>query len=97
MKILKIENNQGYFTIDGTNYESVDKIEKELLLQLLDVIINNDCEMDQYNDESIKNPVHKIIYSSLYSKLQELKEQMKIFKEECEKIYKDAIDKYSKP
>ncbi len=63
-------------------------------MQLLNYFICNDCEMDEYNESTLQNTAHRIIYHSLYTKLNELLMNKNIFKEECDNIYKEALEKY---
>ena len=95
MKILKINSGKAYYSFDGkTDYE-IDKISKDDLLKLLDVFLSRDCDMDEYNEASIANKAHQIIYKSLYSKFKDLEEKRQLFNEESDKVYKDAIEFYS--
>lgn len=70
MKYLYIENGQGFFSVSGleTDKQTIDKIRKEDLLRLLNLIVDesaeNGFEMDPYDEESLKNPAHKIIYTT---------------------------------
>lgn len=74
MKYLYIENGQGFFSVSGleTDKQTIDKIRKEDLLRLLNLIVDesaeNGFEMDPYDEESLKNPAHKIIYKKFFIK-----------------------------
>lgn len=94
MKILKINNGKGEFSLDGINYSSIDTIKKDDLLNMIDLLVNSECEMDEYSDENIPNKAHQIIYKNLYRKFNELEQNKSQFKDMSENIYKDAIDKY---
>ena len=94
MKILRISNSKGEFSLDGINYNSVDTINKDDLLNMRDVFVNSECEMDEYYEENIPNKAHQIIYQNLYRKFKELEQNKAQFKDMSENIYKDAIDKY---
>ena len=41
MKILRISNSKGEFSLDGINYSSVDTINKDDLLNMIDVFVNS--------------------------------------------------------
>ena len=70
MKLLKIENNLGYYRNEQGDFSSVDKITKEDLLRLVTLTLEKeDVEFDTYNDESLKNQAHQIIYKSIFEKL----------------------------
>lgn len=94
MKILKIDQNKGYFSLDGEDWFELDKLTKESILTLLDLIISKDAEMDEYSEEKLKQPAHGIIYRNLYQKMSELSSNKDRFKRETESIYKEAFDKY---
>jgi hypothetical protein len=62
MKLLKINENAGQFLkADGT-YEAIDKIDKEDLLRLVDRTLEDDeFEVDEYNEQAVKNQAHQVI------------------------------------
>ena len=66
MMLLKIENNQGLFLGDSGEYLPIDKIDKERLLKLVGLALEDDAEFDEYDEEKLKNQAHQII-SDLYS------------------------------
>ena len=51
--------------------------------------------MDPYDEESLKNPAHKIIYKNIYDKFDALIKKRVQFKDETCDLYKSAIEKYS--
>lgn len=82
-----------------TDKQTIDKIRKEDLLRLLNLIVDesaeNEFEMDSYDEESLKNPAHKIIYKNIYDKFDALiKKRVQFMDETCD-LYKSAIEKYS--
>mgnify|MGYP003644710267 CR=1 FL=1 len=94
MKILEVNNGKGYF-LKGEETVELDQIGKEDLLNLLDIAIATEFEMDEYDVEKLHNKAHQIIYKHLYQKFEELKQNKDRFKDESERAYKDAIEKYS--
>lgn len=94
MKILRISNSKGEFSLDGINYSPIDTINKDDLLNMIDLFVNNECELDEYSEEKIPNKAHQIIYHSLYRKFKELEQNKAQFKDMSDNIYKDAINKY---
>ncbi len=94
MKILKIEQNKGYFSLDGVEWSELDRLTKENILIMLDMIISGTAEMDVYSDETLKHPAHRIIYRNLYQKLSELSDDRDRFKLEVDSLYKEALEKY---
>lgn len=94
MKYLKISDNKGFFTVDGTNWQPIDKINKEDLLSILDLALQDDFEMDSYDETKLDNQAHQIIYRSLSNKLDELFKNRSRFNDESNSLYRDAIEKY---
>ncbi|HCT40297.1 MAG TPA: hypothetical protein DF427_03790 [Moraxellaceae bacterium] len=94
MKALKIDNNQGYFLTDDGDYETIDKIDKTVLLRLVNLALKDDFEIDEYNEAELKNQAHQIIYKSIGGKLSELNIKRNQFRDESERLYLDAYEKY---
>lgn len=94
MKILRIDNGRGQFSIDGTNFDDIDKINKEQMLSMLDLLLKNDCDMDPYVDGSIPNEAQQIIYKAIYEKFLSIKNDKETFLNFKEDMFKDAIEKY---
>ena len=86
---------QGYYTLDDTKTE-IDKINKDDLLKILDLALEDDFEMDPYDADTFsQNKAHKIIYSNIHDKLKDLIDNKEQFKKEADSKYKEAINKYS--
>jgi len=94
MKLLKTKDNLGYFLDDKGEFLPVDKITKEDLLRLVNLTLGEEVELDEYNDECIKNHAHQIIYKSIFEKLQGLKQRRKDFIDESERAYLQEYEKY---
>ena len=94
MKLLKIEDNHGYFLDDKNEFILVDKITKEDLLRLVDLTLSEEVEYDEYDHEAIKNPAHQILYKSIYEKLRGLKDRKEEFTDESERLYLQEYEKY---
>jgi len=96
MKYLKIENGKGLFLRDNGQTEQVDKMTKDDVLYLIDKATSTEetFEVDPFDENSIQNEAHKIIYRSLYSKFLELLENKTRFAEESVSQFKEAIEKY---
>lgn len=97
MKFLKINDNRAFFLKDKAepeNWTEIDKIEKEDLMKLLDFAIQEDFEMDVYDENILANKAHQIIYKSIYEKLNTFLNNKDRFKDETEAIYKEALEKY---
>ena len=94
MKHLKIEDQKGYFT-RGESWIVISEMTKDDLLNLAHAAVEEaDFEMDVYDETSLPNPAHKIIYQKISGQLQELHNRKDAFQEEIRNIYKDAYNKY---
>ncbi len=96
MKYLKIETNKGYFLKIGevNSWIEIDKISKEDLINLLKSALNSDFEMDVFKEESIAHKAHQIVYKSIYEKFVNLIDNKSKFTDECDSLFKNAIEKY---
>lgn len=96
MTYLKIENGKGYFLNANNKMQEIHEINKEDILRLLDFATDSkiNFEIDEIKDGNIQNEAHKIIYSGLYNKLKGLLNNKNRFIDECENLYKDAVQKY---
>jgi len=94
MKALKIENHQGHFLKDAGEYETVDKIDKAILLRLVNLALEDDFDIDAYDEELLRNKAHQIIYKSISEKLNDLHLKRNQFRDESERLYLDEYEKY---
>ena len=95
MKLLKIENNLGFYRDNQGEFTTVDKITKEDILMLVNLTLGEDeIEFDKYNDENLKNQAHQIIYKSIFDKLQGLNDRRQEFIDESERLYLQEYEKY---
>lgn len=97
MKYLKIENNKGYYIKDianPTNWIEIDQIEKDDLLNLLDLATNQDFELDTYDENLLGNKAHQIIYKHIAEKFATFLSNKHRFKDEAENLFKTALEKY---
>lgn len=95
MKCLIIENGKGYYSFNGEDKFLLDQITKDALLKILDLIIEYDVELDEYNDEILQHAAHKILYRNLYLKFKDLSDNRTRFKDESTALYRSAIEKYN--
>lgn len=99
MKYLKIENNKAYFIQEMENdvprWVLVDQLTKEGIFFLLNKATTGDFEMDEFREDILQNKAHQIIYKSLFEKFSDLVANKTRFKDESERLYKAAIEKYS--
>lgn len=97
MKILKVENGNGFFfSAKDKKWRPIDTIDKDGLMILLNSFLENDVEMDVMDDANLSNQAHRIIYKSIYEKLNTLNENKRKFSDESQRMYLEEIRKYSK-
>lgn len=97
MKYLKIEDNKGFFIKDKAqpnDWTEIDKIEKDDLLKLLDYAIEDNFEIDEYDEAILGHKAHQIIYKSLHEKLKNFLVNKDRFKDQAESVYKEELEKY---
>ncbi|CAD5902354.1 conserved hypothetical protein [Carnobacterium maltaromaticum] len=97
MKLLKIEDNKGYFKTDESlDWQPLDLITKDSILTMLHYILNNDeIDMDQFEDEIVQNQAHNIIYNNLFSKFQEVISEKNNIIDRTNQLFQESIDKYN--
>ena len=95
MKLLKTESGQGYFQVADGGYASLDNLNKEELLRLVNLTLENEnIEFDDYDEDAVRNQAHRIIYKSVHEKLTELAGRREEFSDETDRLYKEAYEKY---
>lgn len=95
MKILKIDSGKGYYQTKEGVEKTMDLLSKEELIYLVETTINNEkAEIDEFKEELLTNPAHKIIYQNVYSKLDEIKKNREVIVANKTVLYKQAIEKY---
>ena len=94
MQLLKIENNQGFFYVNDDEYLPMDKLTKDALLKLLDLTLENDIEIDEYDENTIKHQAHQVIYKSISNKLLSLNSRKQEFADESERLFLAEYEKY---
>ena len=95
MKLLKIEENCGHFRKENGTYSSIDKIDKEDLLRLVNWTLHEDAVMfDEYDDKKLKNHAHQIIYKNVVQKLDALRKRRQEFIDESARLFLDEYEKY---
>lgn len=94
MKILEIKDNKGFFFNNG-EWHQIDEINKDDLVFLLNSTLASSTDMDEYAEEQIGNQAHQIIYKSIYEKLITLKNNKDKFRDESDRLYQEAIEKYT--
>lgn len=98
MKILKISDHKGFFRLsESSEWRAIDTIDKDALLALLDVFLEDDVSIDEPDEENLGNQAHSIIYRNVYGKLVALSGEKSRFTDESQRLYLDEIKKYSDP
>lgn len=95
MKLLKIDSDCGHFFKTNGEYNPIDKINKEDLLSLVNLVLEEDeVEFDQYDENSIKNQAHQVIYKSIFRKLQSIRERRNEFIDESARLFLEEYERY---
>lgn len=96
MRYLIIKKGQGYYLNKESEENKIDNIGKDDILYLLREATKSDgeFEMDQVNNDEIRNEAQRIIYVHLYNKFKELLKNKNKFVDESRELYKDAFFKY---
>lgn len=95
MKLLKIESNCGHFLNASGSYDPIDKITKEDLLRMVNIILNDSVEFDVFDENLIKNQAHQVVYKSLYDNLRSLQGRKAAFIDESERMYLEDYKRYA--
>lgn len=96
IKLLKTEDNKGYFLAEDGQYETVDKMDKDGLYFLVNLSLEgkDKYEFDSYDPNLLPNQGHQIIYKSLLEKLSQLVERRDEFLDQSERMYQDEYERY---
>ena len=95
MKLLKISENLGQFLTANGDYSSIEKINKDDLLRLVDCTLGEgEVELDPYDDQTIKNQAHQVIYKSIFQKLSDLGKRKQEFVDESARLFLEEYEKY---
>lgn len=98
MIYLWIDNGKAFFRNKQGQTLSIDQIDKDDLLFLLEMATREDeqFEMGEPEEGSIQNAAHKIIYDSLHTKFCELLKDRDRFLDESNHLYEEAFQKYKR-
>lgn len=93
MKVLKIENNHGYFILGDTQNEIID-INKDNIFKLLNIIFeNNDIVLDEITDKNqILNEAEKIVYAGIYEYFNNFILQKETIKREIDEEFSEIMN-----
>lgn len=98
MKILRITNGKGEYSLDGIEFKLVDEITKEDVFSILELVIkDNKITFDESTDDiQINNLAQNIVYNNLLTKLKEVIARKEDIINESKRDFAEAIEKYSK-
>lgn len=94
MKLLKIEENMGHFLGDDSAFHPIDQIKKEDLLRMVNQVLTENVELDEYAEDAIRHQAHQVIYKSIYKNLKELSARRSEFIDESERLYLADYERY---
>ncbi len=94
IKILKINDGKGYYLDKNGNYVEVDKVDRDSLLYLINLVINSEVEIETYDESLILNKVHQIIYKEISQKILTLNTSKLTLLSNIDTEYADLINKY---
>lgn len=98
MKLLKIENNEGYYLIEGESYGKIDQITKEDILRLMNFIYENDKiafdNLEDRGDKKINLPSQLIVYEKLHEKFLDLYDKKEEIIKQVDSKFQKAVEKY---
>ncbi len=96
MKYLKIEDNKGHFLNKEGEWIELDKVSKEDILFIIEKALDDeDFTIDDFKEEDLQNPAHKIIYKQLHEKISDFVEKKSTLKDDISGMYKEAYNKYA--
>lgn len=93
MKVLKVENNHGYFILGDTQNEIID-INKDNIFKLLNIIFeNDDIVLDEITDKNqILNEAEKIVYAGIYEYFNNFILQKETIKREIDEEFSEIMN-----
>lgn len=106
MKILIIENdgknNKGYFINPNKSKtpnpadskQPIESITKEDVFDIVEYLIDNDIEFDEYQENLLPNLVQATVYESIFNNLKTITDNKKAIIDEVNNAFKDAETKY---
>ena len=95
MKLLMIDEGKGYFLGEDSEHQPIDRLAKEDLLRMVNQTLNeDDILFDAYDEDSLHNQAHQIIYKAVYSKLHSLRERRSEFVDESERLFLEEYESY---
>lgn len=94
MKLLKIERSNGYFRAADGSYLEIDRIDKGHLMDIVTAALAGEVEFDAYDETTLQNQAHRVIYKNIVAKLRDLTSRRQEFKDESEALFQKEFDRY---
>jgi len=98
MKLLKIDQNSGFFRDSAGVYLPINQVTKEDLLHLVSLTLEDAaCSFDEYDEKLVKNEAQRVIYKSIHQKLVDLKSRRLAFLDASARLYLNEYEDYRNP
>jgi hypothetical protein len=95
MKLLKIEDKAAHFYVDESTFKPIDKIGKDDLLRLVELTLMADnVSFDPYDELTLPNQAHQVIYKNVLAKLEGLRERRSEFTDGAARLFLADYEKY---
>ena len=94
MKLLKIDNQRGYYRAEDGSYHEIDQITKEALLWILERVLDGSGELEEYEENLLSNQAHQVVYKSIYNNLKTLEDRRQEFIDESERLFLEDYKRY---
>lgn len=104
MKILKITDKRAFFIKpsdwmtgvceEAQPYKAMTTINKDDLVSIIDYLLENDVEMDEYGEGLVLNPAEEIIYKQVYEGLKKVENEKQSILESVDKVFEESVKKY---
>lgn len=97
MNYTKIKNKNVFFRLSSSDgWKLISDITGDDLIKLIEKCIDeDDFELVEFDDTLIQNEAHKIIYKSIYQKINDIHLERDNIIDENTQRYNDIIEKYS--
>ena len=83
-----------FLDLNKDEYRNITEITSNDIYKLLEVILESNVTMDNYEDKKIDNPAEEIIYSNIYNQFKEIIEDKTNIIDSINEEYKLAEEKY---
>lgn len=94
MKYLRVDNRKGQFFKDG-NWVDITSLGKDDLMILVRAALEDEqFEIDEFDEDALPNPAHKIIYKHVYQQLTDIRARRNEYQEAKRNLFKDAYEQY---